>query len=89
MEVQKPTIPIYYSRDGDNLQMFSCTDITCVWKKEHQEVLKKYEPKPLAEHSCFKKPEMKEYSYEMKLTSDQLKEIITSKLPESAFAKDV
>ncbi|CAD6224481.1 GSCOCG00011782001-RA-CDS [Cotesia congregata] len=39
--------------DYDKLQIITCTDKKCVWSAPQKAALEKYEPNPLAQHSCF------------------------------------
>ncbi|KAK0160375.1 hypothetical protein PV328_007791 [Microctonus aethiopoides] len=41
--------------DLNTLPMLSCTDVKCSWKQDYKRVLETYIPRPIEEHSCFRK----------------------------------
>ncbi|KAK0156928.1 hypothetical protein PV328_012111, partial [Microctonus aethiopoides] len=41
--------------DLNTLPMLSCTDVKCSWKQDHKRVLETYIPRPIEQHSCFRK----------------------------------
>ena len=46
----------FFFRNSNNIEILSCTDKECGWKKKQQTVLNNYNPTPLLDHECFSAP---------------------------------
>ncbi|XP_058800606.1 uncharacterized protein LOC131669618 [Phymastichus coffea] len=77
-------------RDSEHIQTFSCTDLTCSWKKPQKEILEKYGPTPLENHACFQNPDTYHLNnINLQLSPNDIKNIVIKNLPKSAFSKDM
>ncbi|CAH2097660.1 unnamed protein product [Euphydryas editha] len=59
----------YCYRKGDDLEIFSCTDLKCSWRTAHTNALKKYDPAPITDHPCFSKSKGDKFSQNLNKSS--------------------
>ncbi|XP_044576806.1 uncharacterized protein LOC123259990 [Cotesia glomerata] len=51
----------YCYRKGDNLDIFSCTDLKCSWRTAYTNALEKYDLAPITDHPCFSKSKVDKF----------------------------